>query len=72
MDNPYPSLTKFDCIFLLGHLDASIDVFENPARPLSAPELKMKSMLQTLRGELKQHEVRLARVDGSRPPRDIA
>lgn len=71
MDNPYPSLTKFDCIFLLGHLEASIDVFENPARPLSAPELKMKSLLQTLRSELKEHEGRLARSNGSRPPMEM-
>jgi hypothetical protein len=55
----------------LGHLDAGIDVFENPTRPLSAAELKVKSMLQALRSELKGHEERLARLDGSRPPRDI-
>jgi hypothetical protein len=69
-DNPYPSLTKFDCRFLIGHLEASVDVFENPARPLSATELKVKSMLQALRSELKEHEQRLARVDGSRAPRE--
>lgn len=51
----YPSLTKDDCVSMLQNLDESLMVFDRKSVSLSASELRVKSLLSALRGELLQH-----------------
>lgn len=61
----YPSLNRRDCEAMVASLDVCIMILEAKPAVLSASELRIKSMLSTLRGELKHHALQL---DASEAP----
>jgi hypothetical protein len=52
-----PGLDKNECVQLLHHLDGCLALFERRIGTLSAPEIRIKSMVSAMRNEV-LHQIR--------------
>ena len=66
----YPSLNRRDCDAMVASLDVCLLILEGKPALLSASEVRIKSMLSTLRSELKHHALHLEASEHPFVPRD--
>lgn len=64
METNYPSLTNEDCVTILRHLDASLTILRRDCIKPTFDEMKIKTLLSVLRGELTEVAMGIARHVG--------